>query len=149
MSHPEPGKAALPTSVFHETSGSVAPSPVGPDVPMEPAPRHFLCAVCGTAVLICSHCDRGQRYCGTDCADGNESYRRDVWIEGLRAGYAQDEITEYEPDATDLALVHALSLVPSAKPILRIKVPIAPSGGDGSQEKGAELAPPTSRKLRP
>ena len=35
---------------------------------MEPPARHYLCARCRTAVLICSHCDRGQRYCAGDCA---------------------------------------------------------------------------------
>src|SRR5580658_8061630 len=30
--------------------------------------RRFLCAGCGTAALICSTCDRGQRYCPGDCA---------------------------------------------------------------------------------
>jgi hypothetical protein len=35
---------------------------------MEPPARHYLCAHCRTAVLICSHCDRGQRYCAGDCA---------------------------------------------------------------------------------
>ena len=35
---------------------------------MEPPARHYLCARCHTAVLICGHCDRGQRYCAGDCA---------------------------------------------------------------------------------
>jgi hypothetical protein len=35
---------------------------------MEPPGRRFLCARCRTEVLICSHCDRGQRYCAGDCA---------------------------------------------------------------------------------
>lgn len=35
---------------------------------MEPPARHYLCARCRTAVLICSHCDRGQRYCASHCA---------------------------------------------------------------------------------
>lgn len=35
---------------------------------MEPPGRHYLCARCRTAVLICSHCDRGQRYCAGGCA---------------------------------------------------------------------------------
>ena len=30
--------------------------------------RRYLCAGCRTAVLICSHCDRGHRYCTTTCA---------------------------------------------------------------------------------
>ena len=35
---------------------------------MEPSGRHYLCARCRTAVLICSLCDRGQRYCSGGCA---------------------------------------------------------------------------------
>jgi hypothetical protein len=37
-------------------------------LPMETSGRRYLCARCRTAVLICSHCDRGQRYCSGDCA---------------------------------------------------------------------------------
>jgi hypothetical protein len=36
---------------------------------MELAARRYLCAGCRAAVLICSHCDRGQRYCSSACAD--------------------------------------------------------------------------------
>jgi hypothetical protein len=35
---------------------------------MELPPRRYLCACCRTAVIICSHCDRGNRYCGAACA---------------------------------------------------------------------------------
>lgn len=35
---------------------------------MELPARHYLCVRCRTAVLICSHCDRGQRYCADDCS---------------------------------------------------------------------------------
>jgi hypothetical protein len=35
---------------------------------MEPPARIYLCACCRVSVLICSHCDRGNRYCGDDCA---------------------------------------------------------------------------------
>ena len=31
--------------------------------------RLFLCARCQAQVLVCSQCDRGQRYCASDCAD--------------------------------------------------------------------------------
>jgi hypothetical protein len=30
--------------------------------------RFFLCGRCRAQVLICSHCDRGQIYCGERCA---------------------------------------------------------------------------------
>lgn len=30
--------------------------------------RLFLCACCRVQVIVCSHCDRGQRYCAGDCA---------------------------------------------------------------------------------
>ncbi len=79
---------------------------------------------------------------------GNESYRRSVWIEALRAGYERDEIKGYEPTAEDLALVRDLRLVPSTGLEMEIRVPIAISTSEGSQQKGAVLATPTSRKLR-
>ncbi len=36
---------------------------------MDPAGRRHLCAACRAPVLICSHCDRGQRYCTRGCAE--------------------------------------------------------------------------------
>ena len=30
--------------------------------------RFFLCARCRIQVIVCSHCDRGQRYCAGECA---------------------------------------------------------------------------------
>lgn len=44
--------------------------------------RRYLCVGCRTAVLICSHCDRGQRYCTPRCAD--EARRRSVRASGCR-----------------------------------------------------------------
>lgn len=35
---------------------------------MEPPARMYWCACCGVCVLICSHCDRGDRYCSNECA---------------------------------------------------------------------------------
>ena len=35
---------------------------------MEHIPRLFSCALCHTQVVICSHCDRGNVYCGTRCS---------------------------------------------------------------------------------
>lgn len=35
---------------------------------MEPDPRRYVCACCRTAVIICSQCDRGNRYCSKACA---------------------------------------------------------------------------------
>jgi len=39
-----------------------------PRPPMDTPGRRFLCARCRTAVLICSHSDRGNRYCTPHCA---------------------------------------------------------------------------------
>lgn len=40
-----------------------------PRVVMRDQPaRFFLCAGCRKQVLVCSHCDRGQRYCAGECA---------------------------------------------------------------------------------
>jgi len=41
---------------------------MGPFLPMEPPGRRYLCAACRAAVLICSRCDRGHRYCTGGCA---------------------------------------------------------------------------------
>ena len=35
---------------------------------MQGSLRRFLCAACRVAVYICTHCDRGQRYCAAGCA---------------------------------------------------------------------------------
>jgi hypothetical protein len=35
---------------------------------MEHTPRLFSCIRCHVQVAICSHCDRGQIYCGAECA---------------------------------------------------------------------------------
>ena len=37
-------------------------------VRMDRPVRLFLCARCRNQVLLCSHCDRGQRYCGSACS---------------------------------------------------------------------------------
>ena len=44
---------------------------------MESTARLYLCARCRGQVVICSHCDRGQRYCANGCARvaRNESLR--------------------------------------------------------------------------
>jgi len=36
--------------------------------PMDRPARLFLCARCRCQVLLCSHCDRGQRYCTPACS---------------------------------------------------------------------------------
>lgn len=42
-------------------------------MPMRPSARLYFCLRCNTQVVICSRCDRGQRYCPGDCA--NEARR--------------------------------------------------------------------------
>ena len=44
--------------------------------------RRYHGAGCRTAVLICSDCDRGQRYCTTPCAD--EARRQSIRASGRR-----------------------------------------------------------------
>jgi hypothetical protein len=44
--------------------------------------RRYLCAGCRTAVLVCSHCDRGHRYCTRKCAD--QARRHAVRAAGCR-----------------------------------------------------------------
>jgi hypothetical protein len=51
--------------------------------------RAFACARCGVPVLVCRRCDRGQRYCGRECARRarQESVRRaGRRYQGSRAG---------------------------------------------------------------
>jgi hypothetical protein len=49
------------------THGNGPPMPTAQHAP-PPPPRRFLCVRCRSAVLICSHCDRGQRYCSAACS---------------------------------------------------------------------------------
>lgn len=41
---------------------------IGPLLPMEIPGRLYLGACCRIAVLICTYCDHGQRYCAGECA---------------------------------------------------------------------------------
>lgn len=63
---PAQGCAVVAPVVFHE--GALASSLPRAPRPMESTGRRYLCAACRAAVLICSHCDRGQRYCADGCA---------------------------------------------------------------------------------
>ena len=42
-------------------------SSVVAEVRVDPAGRLFLCARCRAQVVLCSRCDRGNRYCGSTC----------------------------------------------------------------------------------
>lgn len=41
---------------------------LGPEVRIDGCARLFLCARCFVQVRLCSHCDRGQRYCTPACS---------------------------------------------------------------------------------
>ena len=43
---------------------------------MERSSRLFLCARCRDQVLLCSHCDHGQRYCSRACSSRSRRERR-------------------------------------------------------------------------
>lgn len=43
---------------------------------MERSARLFLCGRCCAQVLLCSHCDRGQHYCGRECSRQARRERR-------------------------------------------------------------------------
>lgn len=50
-----------------------------PGVRMDRPARLFLCARCRTQVLLCSHCDRGQRYCTAACSrQARDAAQRDA-----------------------------------------------------------------------
>lgn len=59
-------QATLPAK--YVTKRTLPGRPIGHKLPMEPPGRHYLCAGCRTAVVICSHCDRGNRYCNRACS---------------------------------------------------------------------------------
>ena len=67
MSRPVPGRATLRGKYF--TPCPILSSTHRPRSPMEPPGRRYLCARCRSAVLICSRCDRGHRYCAGGCAE--------------------------------------------------------------------------------
>jgi hypothetical protein len=53
----------------YPAKGGVRPRLVCDDGQAEPGSgRLFLCRKCGSEVVVCSHCDRGQIYCGNGCA---------------------------------------------------------------------------------
>jgi len=52
---------------------------------MLPSARFFLCALCRKQVVVCRHCDRGQRYCGETCSRN----RRTELQRASRARYAK------------------------------------------------------------
>ena len=56
--------------------------PLGLMTSTRPDARRFLCDWCDTATLICSRCDRGQRYCSSYCA--REARRRSLREAGAR-----------------------------------------------------------------
>jgi hypothetical protein len=43
---------------------------------MDRSARLFLCGRCRAQVLLCSHCDRGQHYCGRECSKLARQERR-------------------------------------------------------------------------
>ena len=43
---------------------------------MDRTGRLFVCARCRDQVLLCSHCDRGQQYCGRACSSASRRERR-------------------------------------------------------------------------
>lgn len=49
---------------------------------MESTGRFFLCGRCRAQVLLCSHCDRGQIYCGNGCS--KVARRRSLQAAGRR-----------------------------------------------------------------
>ena len=60
-------KRAWLSSSMASRMGMEPPMPTAQHA-LSPPPRRFLCALCRCAVLICSHCDRGQRYCSAVCS---------------------------------------------------------------------------------
>jgi hypothetical protein len=66
MPRPKPC-AARPVGEYRSPVG-FPPALIGKEWPMCSSARIFICARCRRQVVICSHCDRGNRYCGPSCA---------------------------------------------------------------------------------
>ena len=64
---PSPGGRRCRCQYFTKHQALSSPTPVGHHLPMEPPARRYLCACCRNPVLVCSRCDRGNRYC-KECA---------------------------------------------------------------------------------
>lgn len=61
----------------HPTVGGsrpVKPRSARPDAPM--SARRFLCEACRSPAIICSHCDRGNIYCGRRCSENARRTRQ-------------------------------------------------------------------------
>ena len=56
------------TSVLHPGTSPSSTFGSSPRMCMDLPARLFLCARCRAQVLLCSHCDRGQRYCSRECS---------------------------------------------------------------------------------
>ena len=82
MSCPEsPGGRRCRCQYFTKHRALSSPTPAALISPMEPPARRYLCARCRAPVLLCSHCDHGNRYC-IDCA--GPARRRCVRAAGQR-----------------------------------------------------------------
>lgn len=77
---PKPPRATLHAEYF--TKRTLPSTSHWPRLPMDLPGRRFLCAACRTAVLICSHCDRGNRYCTAGCAE--QARRQSTRASGCR-----------------------------------------------------------------
>ena len=64
--HPEQRRGIVPPQLLLHPDLAIEE---GRETPMEPTGRMFLCDRCRVQVIICSRCDRGQRYCTGNCAD--------------------------------------------------------------------------------
>ena len=78
---------------------------------MESTGRRYLCAACRAAVLICSHCDRGQRYCAAGCAQATVRHTGECGIAGDPCGglLGQAEVALAALAATHDARYHLAS----------------------------------------
>ena len=120
-----------------------------------PSGRVFVCARCQAEVLICSDCDRGQRYCGSECSAQArrvgqreagrryQSSRAGRFAHARRArGYRQRRRQQQQPPSTSTStstspkiVTHQCSQEPCAGDVLRPKLDV------GRQATGCEAEP--------
>lgn len=80
MSRPAAQAGDVASKVSHRAQVPAA-FPIGPFEAMDTG-RRYHCAGCSKAVVICSHCDRGQRYCSPRCSQ--QARRRLMRAAGCR-----------------------------------------------------------------
>ncbi len=128
--------------------------------------RLFVCARCRMQVVLCSRCDRGQRYCGPTCS---RAARRDsqraagARYQRSRAGrmahaersrrwrerhLAHHQVRDDDAAAGDDGGINFVTHQGSAAPPVNAPLPLAEQAGGGASEEIDASTPPTTHCRR-